>query len=870
MQVEPPPEARSMRLSDDVDFRELIDAAHDAFVAFDVDGTIQTWNRAAAHMFGYTTEEAIGREVTMLVPDDHLDALRRRVSRTLDGERIYRASADGRRRDGSSVTMTMTLLPIDGRRGGMILARDLTEERLAQATLTEAELRMQEAQQLSHVGLWLWDEATDALQISDELYRIHDLDPHEFDGTMSSYLSQLHADDRAAFAAALRDALDSPEGLEEEYRIVLRDGSTGWIYSRAERVAGHAGLRGVAQDVTDRKRTADALREQASLLELLRRIAVAANEAADLEQALRSCMRDVCLHTGWPVGQVVFIEEGRVAPSWIVHTTDPAQYGKVISDRPTTAPALSGALARALDTGRPVVAPAAGLDAGRWGRAIADVGLETVIALPIVVRSEPVAVLQFFGAAPPDDVLVTMVWDGANQLGRVAERARSLDELSHQALHDALTGLPNRNLLINRLKHALAGQHRDPSPIALIFLDLDDFKLINDSLGHETGDDLVIEVARRIQRVLRPEDACARFGGDEFVVLCERLATEEAAINVAERILAAVSLPMSLRGQRNIVITSSAGIAIATGEAIAPEALLRNADLAMYRAKEAGRGQFKLFDSEMHEQASQRLTIANELRTAISEGQLRLLYQPQVETATGQIVGVEALVRWQHPVRGLLGPVEFIHVAEETSQIVALGGWVLTEACRQAAAWQADYPECAGLKLCVNVSPKQLTRAELIDDVGTALAQSGLAASSLCIEITESVLMNDAEFFLEALLGLKMLGVGIAIDDFGTGYSSLAYLRRYPIDVLKVDKGFVDGLEEPDPRSTAIVAAVVHLAHALGVIALAEGVETGLQREALERMGCNQCQGYYFAKPVEPDAIATMLAGPASLAPWLG
>ncbi|HUF32464.1 MAG TPA: EAL domain-containing protein [Acidimicrobiales bacterium] len=866
MHIESDPERRRHRLSDDPDFRELSGAAHDAFIAFDDRGVIRTWNTAAARMFGYAREEAIGRDATMLDPVDQFEGSL--VARTLDGERIHRVSADGRRKDGSSVAMMVTMLPVDGGQGGIIMARDLTEERLAQATLTEAELRMQEAQELSHVGLWLWDAATDAMQISDELYRIHGLDPDAFDGTMTSYLEHLHAEDRSSFTAALQAALGSPRGLEEEYRIDLPDGSTGWVYSRAESVAGHAGLRGVAQDVTDRKRAAEVLRDQASLLELLRRIAVAANEAADLEQALRSCVLDVCLHTGWPVGQVLFIEDGLVAPSWDVHTTDPSRYGALVDAPPTTAPSLSGSLARALDTGRPVVAPAGGPDGGRWGQAMADAGLGTLIALPIVVGTEPVAVLQFFGQSEPDPTLVTMVWDGANQLGRVAERATSRDELSHQALHDALTGLPNRSLLMDRLARALVRQQRHGNLIMLIFLDLDNFKLINDSLGHETGDDLVINVARRLEEVLRPEDTCARFGGDEFIVLCEGLSSEEEGIDVAERILGVISQPISLRGKHKSVITASAGIAIASGRPITPDTLLRNADLAMYRAKEAGQGQFKLFDSEMHLRASKRLAIANELRAAISGGQLRLLYQPQVETATGLVVGVEALVRWQHPERGLLDPGEFIHVAEETNQIVALGGWVLTEACRQAAEWEAMHPERPPLKLCVNVSPKQLRRVELFDDIAAALAQSGLRASSLYIEITESVLMNDAEFFLEALLGLKTLGVGIAIDDFGTGYSSLAYLCRYPIDVIKVDKGFMDGLAESDPRSTAVVAAVVDLAHALGVVALAEGVETEIQRDALVRMGCDQCQGYYFARPAEPDVIASLLAGEGRLAPW--
>jgi diguanylate cyclase (GGDEF)-like protein len=405
----------------------------------------------------------------------------------------------------------------------------------------------------------------------------------------------------------------------------------------------------------------------------------------------------------------------------------------------------------------------------------------------------------------------------------------------------------------------LARQATGGGQVALVFLDLDDFKLINDSLGHETGDDLVIEVARRLVSLLRPEDTAARLGGDEFIVLCEHLKNEDEAVKVAERILTAVSEPISLRGHPETVITASAGIAVAFGPEVSPENLLRDADLAMYRAKEAGRGRYQIFDSAMHRRASDRLTTANELRKAITDGQLRLLYQPQVSTDTGEFIGVEALVRWQHPTRGLIGPLEFIPIAEESYLIVPLGEWVLTEACRQGALWQSEYPDSDMLKLCVNVSAKQLVRPELISDVASALARSGLAPSSLCIEITESVLMSDAEFFLETLVQLKLLGVDIAIDDFGTGYSSLAYLRRYPIDVIKVDKAFVDGLEDLDPKPTAVVAAIVNLAHALGVVALAEGVETQAQRDTLERLGCDQCQGFYFGRPADPGEIALLL-----------
>ena len=842
--------------------KELADAAHDALVAFDAAGLIRSWNTAAARLFGYRTEEALGQLTSMLVPDAQAEGHRARIQRVLEGERINGVTVQGRRRDGTLAPLKMTLLPARGR-GGWIIARDLTEEHLAQATLSEAEFRLREAQELSHVGLWLWDAASDSLQISDELYRIHGISPLEFDGTMSAYRMYTHPDDRDTLAAAMAESLRSGEGYEQEYRIARPDGTIGWIYSRAQVVTapagGAAGLRGVAQDVTDRKRAAESLRDQAAMLDLLRQMAVAANEAADLEQALRICVRDVCLHTGWPVGEVIFIDASSAPTSWNAYAADPEQFGQIVETSRIAAPELCGPIANALQAGRPLAASGGTADADATSRAAFAAGLDTVVILPLIVGGDVVAVLRFFGRGQPDEQLVVTVCDGANQLGRVVERARSRDELSHQALHDSLTGLPNRTLLMDRLGRALARQVRVPKQVALVFLDLDNFKLINDSLGHEAGDELVVEVAHRLEKILRPEDTAARLGGDEFIVLCDQLENEEDAVNVAERILVAVSEPISLRGHPETVITASAGIAIASGPGIAPEALLRDADLAMYRAKEAGRGRYQIFDSAMHRRANERLTVANELRSAISEGQFRLLYQPQVDTKTGEMLGVEALIRWQHPTRGLIGPVDFIPVAEESYLIIPLGEWVLTEACRQGALWQAEFPHRQPLKLCVNVSAKQLARPELIDDVASALRESGLLPSSLCIEITESVLMSDVELFLETLVGLKLLGVAIAIDDFGTGYSSLAYLRRYPIDVIKVDKAFVDGLEDSDPKPTAVVAAVVNLAHALGVVALAEGVETEAQHDVLERLGCDQCQGYFFSRPVQPDVITNLL-----------
>jgi diguanylate cyclase (GGDEF)-like protein len=336
------------------------------------------------------------------------------------------------------------------------------------------------------------------------------------------------------------------------------------------------------------------------------------------------------------------------------------------------------------------------------------VGVDSAIGFPLVVDDEVVAVVEFFwssraGATEPDDQLIATLWDGVNQLGRVVERVRARDELSHQALHDSLTGLPNRALLLDRLAHALERQRREPSFLAVIFIDVDNFKLINDSLGHDAGDRLLVTIARRLRRMIRPDDTAARFGGDEFIILCDRLPSEEVAVDVTERILAGLAAPVSLDRNNEAVVRASAGIAIARGPDASPEALLRDADSAMYRAKEAGRGRYQVFDAAMHQRATERLAIANELRTAIADGELRLVYQPQIDLESRRIVGVEALVRWAHPTRGMLGPLEFIGVAEETQLVVPLGSWVIWEACRQAASWAQGCTNHPDLQRCENV-----------------------------------------------------------------------------------------------------------------------------------------------------------------------
>jgi diguanylate cyclase (GGDEF)-like protein/PAS domain S-box-containing protein len=420
--------------------------------------------------------------------------------------------------------------------------------------------------------------------------------------------------------------------------------------------------------------------------------------------------------------------------------------------------------------------------------------------------------------------------------------------LIHQAVHDPLSGLPNRLLLLDRLGQAIKRLARRPATVGVLHLDVDRFKLINDSLGHAAGDQLLLVLAARLATLIRPGDTLARLGGDEFVVLCDGLSGETEASLVAERICAAMTEPLTWDGGQ-VVVSLSAGIALATVASVDPDALMRDANAAMYRAKMEGRARTAIFAESMRAGAIGRLETEMALRRSIADGDLRVHYQPIVNLIDGRVVGHEALVRWQHPSRGLVAPDQFITIAEESGLIVPLGAWVLREACMQARRFQLRDPMWSQLTMSVNVSGGQLGQRDLVELVASAHRDADLSPEHLQLEMTESVLMDDAATTITILERLKDLGVHLGVDDFGTGYSSLAYLKRFPVDALKIDRSFVNGLGM-DLEDSAIVAAIVSLSDTLGFITIAEGVETSLQRDILVGLGCTRAQGYLFARPL--------------------
>jgi diguanylate cyclase (GGDEF)-like protein len=444
----------------------------------------------------------------------------------------------------------------------------------------------------------------------------------------------------------------------------------------------------------------------------------------------------------------------------------------------------------------------------------------------------------------------------ANVLASAIERRQEEERARHRALHDPLTGLPNRTLFEDHLERALARQERRDTAVGVIFMDLDRFKLVNDSLGHQSGDELLRSVSSRLKQALRPGDVVARFGGDEFAVLLDEVAEERDATTVAERIAAGLLKPFLLE-EREHFVTASMGIAIG-GAGADPAGLIRDADAAMYRAKDRGRARYELFDEMLRLRVGDRLRIENELRAAIDRSELRVHYQPVVSLKDGRIAGAEALIRWEHPRRGLIEPEEFIEVAEEGGLIVPMGRWVLEEATRQAAMWHNANPDSAPLEISVNVSARQLSDQRLPDLVRRTMSSAGLDPTTLSLELTEGVLMEDSEIPMEALRQLKQMGIRLVLDDFGTGFSSLSYLKRLPLDSIKLDKSFAASLGSGS-IDDAIVSAVVALGQNLELSVVAEGVETQEQLDVVRKLGCDYGQGFLFSPPVAAHEFDALL-----------
>jgi len=632
------------------------------------------------------------------------------------------------------------------------------------------------------------------------------------------------------------------------------------------------GTIGIALDITERKRAEALLIGEKRVMEMIAK-------GDSLASVVGVVARTVEEQSAGIFCSVLFLEPDGKTLRQVAAASLPETYNRAI-DGLTIGPSV-GAWGTAAYTGEPVMVSDIAHDP-LWAdyRELAlSHELRACWSVPIIsTKGKVLGTIAVYccDSRHPSAVELDLIERAADLVAIVTERKQVEQELVHNALHDSLTNMPNRVSFLDRLQHEFNRAKHDPNhKFAVLFVDIDNFKKVNDSLGHSIGDQLISEIGRRLTTSLRGydtvsrpaatdgpewpkgEDTPARLGGDEFTVLLVDINDPSDAIRAAKRIQSVLAIPFTLSGQE-VFVSASVGIAMSTTSHSTPDDLLRDADIAMYRAKSLGKARFEMFDTAMHVQAVSRLKLETELQRAIERKEFRLFYQPIISLHGGRITGFEALLRWQPPSQGLVGPAEFIGVAEETGLILPIGKWVLNQACKQARLWQTQYPSDPPLSISVNISAKQFAQSNLVDEIRLVLEQTGLPPSSLELEITETVAMEDTESTSNILSRLKTLGVRLAIDDFGTGYSSLSYLRRLPLDTLKIDRSFISNMGGGND-SRDIVAIIVMLARNLGLHVVAEGLETAEHLNHLQELNCEFGQGYFFSKPTNEETMGKLL-----------
>jgi diguanylate cyclase (GGDEF)-like protein/PAS domain S-box-containing protein len=847
----------------------LVANISDVIFVLNADGEPQYVSPTSEQIFGYPgCGWPVGRTIFDLVhPDD-----RDRLLELWNGAhrapgRLRPLELRLQRNDGSWIYAEMTannLLDDPAVNGIVVTARDVTERKRGEEALHASEHRLRESEARYRAVV---DDQTELVcrYLPDATLTFANRAFSEFFGCNSDALAGVKlvdlrpASERRHVLEHLESFTDRDSVRTHVEREVSLDGSLRW-YQWTDRAFDRAGkiveFQSVGHDITDQRRAAEFTAHQAEVLEQVARGVPLNQTLLTIAGALERHFPRFSCAIMLTDTETSTLRVG-AAPSLA------ARFVHLVEGTPISVSAITCGAAAAL--GEPVYVADVVAD-DRWieHRDIAHThGIHACWSTPIVANdgAAVLGTLDVFVGEPrsPADEH-RQVFALLAQLASIAiERKTFEDHLTHQSMHDPLTGLPNRLLFLDRLGQSIARCQRMKSSVGVVFLDLDRFKNINDSLGHDAGDELLIAVARKLESVIRPGDTVARFGGDEFTVLCEDLSGQgarELAIEISERLLATVIRPMVVRGTE-MFVGASVGIALASSGDERPEEMLRDADAAMHHAKESGRGRVEVFDDTMRTRALTAHSTENALHRALERGEFRLFFQPIVALSDAHCLGAEALVRWQHPERGLIGPAEFIGHAEETGLIVQLGWWVIQEAARNAARWQLEHAE--PFQVSINLSARQLVQPDLAAGVADVIAQTGVRPSSLCFEITESVLMDDADTVIDVISRVRALGVEFAIDDFGTGYSSLGYLKRFPVDAVKIDRSFVSGLGA-DPGDAAIVSAVIGLAHALGLRVTAEGVETEAQLAALIGLECDEAQGYFFLPPQPAPDLRSLIA----------
>ncbi|MDO9387178.1 MAG: EAL domain-containing protein [Thiobacillus sp.] len=799
---------------------EILDKAGALVVVLDREGRVRRFNRACEELSQYSFAEVEGKFVWdfLLPPEEQVEheaafnAIARNTHALLSAYSNCWIARDGTRR---LVEWSNSLL-LD-KQGEMefivCIGTDVTEKSLAEATLKESAQRLNEAQRIAQVGSWELDLNSGKLTWSDEIFRIFEIDKGAFGTSYEAFLNAIHPEDRERVNQAYTDSLETRSPYEIAHRLRLPDGRIKWVNERCETHYNEQGKAirstGTLQDITELKLAEEALRLYANVFEH-------SGEAiliTDSEKRILAVNPAFTRLTGYAIDEI----RGE-NPNVLASGQTPDE----------TYCAMWTALEKT----------------GYWQGEVVD-------------RRKD-------GSLYPKWLSISVVRDVEGNISHytasftdITERKQAEAHISQLAYHDTLTGLLNRFSLNSQMEQALATARRERHAVAVMFLDMDRFKTINDTLGHAVGDELLIMVAQRLRESVRESDIVARLGGDEFVVVLTEVEDATAAARLADKILHVLAQPY-LIGKNELHSAVSIGLAFYPDDGEDGETLIKNADIAMYYAKSQGRNNIQFFTAEMNRITLKRLKLDHELRVAMETKQFELHYQPQLDSRDGRIVGVEALVRWRHPHEGLIPPAEFIPLAEETGLILQLGEWVLDEACRQLRAWRDE--GLADVTMAVNLSAHQLRAPALLAQVAHTLKKHGLRGADLELEITESVAMHDPAASISKLKALRGLGVRLSIDDFGTGYSSLSYLKLLPIHTLKLDQSFVRDIET-DSNDVTICTATIALAHNLGLAVIAEGVETEAQRLLLTAHQCDFMQGYLFSKPLPAAAALAFIKG---------